>query len=166
MSRSNVNISIKRPFVTFEVLAIAMFVLIVTICEIMTFELPNVFERNLWPLKWRSKKLTNWLKIGRWTVLVNVHRCAKIGSSRSSSLFAVTNRTFRGGCTYVRRSTRHANITQFHLHWNGVKIVACVNIAHQWGEKNVLSNWLSYIASGTKFKFERKSEYQIKLVCH
>ena len=45
------------------------------------------------------------MKIGRRTYLVNMHKCAKNGASRSSRLFAVHNRTFRDSCTHAQGST-------------------------------------------------------------
>ena len=43
----------------------------VTVCEIITFELPNGFDFNVWPWKWRSKMLTTiWMKLaGEGTLL-------------------------------------------------------------------------------------------------
>ena len=45
--KSNVNMRIERPHVTSYVLSIAMFVLSVTVCEIITYELLNVLQYNL-----------------------------------------------------------------------------------------------------------------------
>ena len=54
--RLNINIPIDRPQAAFYVLA--MFVLSLTVCEMITYALPNVLDRNLWPWKWRSRTLT------------------------------------------------------------------------------------------------------------
>ena len=48
----------RKAYATSHVLAIAWFVLTVTVFEIITFELPNVIDSNLWPWKWKSQ--------GRW----------------------------------------------------------------------------------------------------
>ena len=43
---SKINMPTERPHATFYVFAIAMFVLSVTVCEIITFELANIFDTN------------------------------------------------------------------------------------------------------------------------
>ena len=57
------------------------------------YELPTILYSNLWSLKWRSRTLRIWMKVGRR--IVNMYMYAQIGASRSSCLFAVHNRTFR-----------------------------------------------------------------------
>ena len=83
-------------------LAIAMFVLSVTFCEIITYELPNILNSNPWPLKWRLMMLTIWMKIVRRAYFFSIHMFAEIGAPRSSRLFAVHNRIFRNWRTYGR----------------------------------------------------------------
>ena len=64
-----------KAYVTFYFLAIAIFVLSVTVCKFITFELLIVLDLNLWPLNWRSKTLTIWIK---WqTNDTCEHACAK-----------------------------------------------------------------------------------------
>ena len=45
--RSNENMPIERQYATLYVLATAIFVLSVTVSEIIMFELPNVLDSNL-----------------------------------------------------------------------------------------------------------------------
>ena len=65
--------------------------------ELITCELLNVLDLNLWTLKWRLRMSTVWMKIYSRSYLVNVHMFAKNGSSRSSRLIAVLNHTFHEG---------------------------------------------------------------------
>ena len=51
--RSNVNMPIKRPHATSYVLAIALFTLSVTICEIFTFKMCMLWP---WSLEWANDK--------------------------------------------------------------------------------------------------------------
>ena len=67
-----------------SVLAIAMFVMSVTVGEIITTELPNILDWNLWSWKWRSMTSTICMKIDWRTYLVSMHTCAKVDASRSS----------------------------------------------------------------------------------
>ena len=47
---------IERPYETFYLLAIAMFVLFFAVCEIIRNKLPNIFVSNISPLKLTSRK--------------------------------------------------------------------------------------------------------------
>ena len=112
----------KRSYDIVYLIAISMSVLFFIVCEIITYELPNVLDSNLC-FKMKVKDVTIRMKIGRRTLLVSMHTCAKIGDSRSSRLFAVHNRTHRELRTPERTSTQPARITPFQLPWNGVKHV-------------------------------------------
>ena len=109
--RSNINMPIENPHMTFYVLAIAMFVPSVTVCKIMTFELPNVLESNVWPWKWRSRKLTIWMKIGRQRYLVNMQKCMciKKGCLEVHCLFAIHSGTFHE-CFMDIQTNEHTSI--------------------------------------------------------
>ena len=102
----------RRPHATFHVLTISMFVLFVTNREIITFELSNVLDSNVWAWKWRSRMLTIWIKIGRRRYLVNLHMYAK---TRSSCLFAAHNSTFREGRTHAQTNF-YTNIGPASIH--------------------------------------------------
>ena len=106
--------------------AIAMFLLSVAVCEINTYELPNIQNSNLWPWKLRSGPSTIRMNIGMRTYLVNVYTCVQIGASRSSRMFAVHKHTFRKGRTNRRTDAGMdvlpARTTPFQHHRNGVKI--------------------------------------------
>ena len=79
--------AIERPCATSYTLAIAMFTLSVTAYELVTYELPNVLDWNLWPLKCRSMTLTieNW----QCELSLSTCMCAKVGSFRSSRFYPV-----------------------------------------------------------------------------
>ena len=90
--------TIERLHATFYVLAIALFVLSVTICEIITFQLPNVLGSNF-DLE-RSRTLT--ILIKNWQEKAPCQRAyvCKNGASRFIRLFAVHIHTFSEGHTY------------------------------------------------------------------
>ena len=58
------------PIAPFYVLAIAMFVQSVAVCEMITYELKKVFDSYIWPWKCRSMTLMIWKKIGKRTYFV------------------------------------------------------------------------------------------------
>ena len=69
--RSDVNTSVERPHATSYVLAIAMFVASVTVCEIMTCERTDVLSSNYWHWKWRKRTKTIWIKLSDERTLSN-----------------------------------------------------------------------------------------------
>ena len=88
----------KRKGATFCLFAIAMIVLFFAICEIIMYELFNVLDSNLWPLKWRSRTFDdsdeNWQKDGPCQ---RAYVCKNGCFFKSSCLFMIHNRTFHEG---------------------------------------------------------------------
>ena len=95
------------------VLTIAIFVRSLTVCEIITYELPKLLSLSLCPWKWRSRMVTIWMKTGWWTYLINMHMYAKICASRSCRFFAVNNHTFCGSGR-TNAQTKHAHTSCQH----------------------------------------------------
>ena len=75
-----VNMQIERPCMRISsyLSAITMFTIFITVCDIITYELPNAIDSNLWPSRWKSTTLTIWIKIDKRTFFINVHVCVPI----------------------------------------------------------------------------------------
>ena len=95
---------IERPL---SVFVITLYVLAVSVCEIITFEIPVILDSNPWSLKWRSRLLRIWMKIGMFHM--NLHMCTKMGASSSSQFLTVHNHPSISWQTDGRTQVLHAS---------------------------------------------------------
>ena len=137
-----------------SVLAMVIFVVSVTVCEIITFELPKVLDSNLWPWKWRSMTLTNCMKIIRQRsdegILSTCKKMAPLGPAACSQYIIVyfakyvrmyerTNERKNERTNFVRPAGRHRSYAEGtvsrHYPAKSIKTLSIVTLV----------NWPNYI---------------------